>query len=131
MFKIFKLGKNKILKFLPERPKDKFSKIPYLQLEEIKSQAEINTELLNFNLFLIPIILAQEYEIIKLQGYQQVDNNSTYLYNLLYLGLKENFLEYSDIKPLIEAFYQTNRIDKKQYLTLTKHYYIDNRECEI
>lgn len=98
-------------------------------MENLETQEEINIKLLNFNLQLIPLVLNQEYEILKLQNYQQKENNE-FLYELLFLGLKEKFLEYTDTKPIIEAFYQTGRINEKQYLTLTKHYYLEDREYE-
>jgi hypothetical protein len=39
--------------------------------------------------------------------------NKPNLYEILYLGLQEKFLSYSDMKPLIEAFYQTGRLNEK------------------
>lgn len=126
MYNLFTLGKEKVQKYL----KSKISKTSLdFCLENIKSQEEINIILLNFNLQLIPLVLNQEYEILKLQNYQQKENNE-FLYELLFLGLKEKFLEYTDTKPIIEAFYQTGRINEKQYLTLTKHYYLEDREYE-
>ena len=95
----------------------------------IKQQEELNTILLNFNLQIIPIIIKQEYEMLQLQNYMQVENK-TYLYELLYQGLSENFLEFTEMLPIIEAFYITNRITEKQYKTLIEQQYFQNKEYE-
>jgi hypothetical protein len=55
--------------------------------------------------------IQQEFEIIKLQNYASVEAKP-FLYELLYLGLQGKMLDYNDTKPIIEAFYQTNRITK-------------------
>lgn len=95
----------------------------------IKQQEELNTVLLNFNLQIIPIVIKQEYEMLQLQNYAQVENK-IYLYELLYQGLSENFLEFTEMLPIIEAFYTTNRITKNQYKTLIEQQYFQNKEYE-
>lgn len=106
-----------------------FNQKTYCVIEQQTEEAEEIIKLLNFSLQIIPFIIRQEYEILKLQQYKKVNNNP-FLYELLYLGLKEKFLDYDDTKPLIEVFYQTNRINEKQYLTLIKHYYLEDKEYE-
>ena len=97
--------------------------------KENNSEQQLLVNALNFTLELIPLIIFQEYEILKLQNFKQVKNNNN-LYELLYLGLKEKFLEYIETKPIIEAFYETNRITKNQYLTLINHCYLEDKEYE-
>ena len=117
--------RNKIYKIFSFDPKNN----TIILNKENNSEKQLLTKTLNFNLQLISLIIFQEYEIIKLQNFQKVSNNE-YLYELLYLGLKEKFLEYLEVKPIIEAFYQTNRITKNQYLTLVNHYYLEDKEYE-
>ena len=104
-----------------------FNQKTYCVIEQQEEEDEEIIKLLNFSLQIIPFIIRQEYEILKLQQYKKVNNNP-FLYELLYLGLKEKFLDYDDTKPLIEVFYQTNRLNENQYLTLIKHYYLEDKE---
>ena len=104
-----------------------FNQKTYCVIEQQAEEDEEIIKLLNFSLQIIPFIIRQEYEILKLQQYKKVNNNP-FLYELLYLGLKEKFLDYDDTKPLIEVFYQTNRLNENQYLTLIKHYYLEDKE---
>ena len=96
---------------------------------EEKQQEEINVSLLNCCLYMVSQLIIQEKEIAKLQNYDKVKNNS-FLYNIIYLGLQENFLDFLEIQDTIKMFYQTNRITKNQYLTLINHYYLENKEYE-
>ena len=97
--------------------------------KNLESSENVNIMLLNFNLQLIITTIQQEFEIIKLQNYASVEAKP-FLYELLYLGLQGKMLDYNDTKPIIEAFYQTNRITKNQYLTLINHYYLEDKEYE-
>lgn len=105
------------------------NKDTYFLTEQTKNDEDLIIHFLNFNYNLILIIINQEYEILKLQNYKKVQPN-IYLYELLYLGLKEKYLELNSLKPLIKAFYDTNRITEKQYNTLIKQYYFLNKEYE-
>ena len=96
---------------------------------EEKQQEEINVSLLNCCLYMVSQLIIQEKEIAKLQNYDKVKNNS-FLYNIIYLGMQENFLDFLEIQDTIKMFYQTNRITKNQYLTLINHYYLENKEYE-
>ena len=96
---------------------------------EEKQQEEINVSLLNCCLYMVSQLIIQEKEIAKLQNYDKVKNNS-FLYNIIYLGLQENFLDFLEIQDTIKMFYQTNRITKNQYLTLINHYYLEDKEYE-
>lgn len=98
-------------------------------VEQEKEAEDSIINLMNFNLYLVRLIITQEYELLKLQNYKKVENNS-FLYELLYLGLQEKILDQSDTKPLIEAFYQTNRLTENQYLTLVKKCYLEDKEYE-
>ena len=98
--------------------------------QETKSQEDLSVMMLNFHLQTIPFIINQEYQIAQLQNFSKQEQQNSFLYELLFQGLRERFLEYSDTKPLIEAFYQTNRITENQYKTLTLHLYLEDKEYE-
>lgn len=94
-----------------------------------KKIEELLVSNLNYNLQLISLVIEQEFEIIQLQGFKKSESKK-FLYEILYLGLKENFLEYSEVFPKIKIFYETGRITESQYNTLLNQLYIYNKEYE-
>ena len=133
---------NKIETFVQEDEvrKTKFKKYNFNHFQLNKSNAKIlqkynkNQENLNlislkFLLQMIPLVINQEYEIAKLQNFIKVQNNSL-IYELLFLGLQEKFLDFNNSIPIIKVFYETNRITEKQYKTLIEQLYLYDKEYE-